>query len=61
MVKREDDVQYIEAEVFGRGIKMWLLSQAEYLEVLSPLELRSDIEETIARMSEIYRSPEIVR
>jgi len=61
VVKREGNVQYIEAEVFGRGIKMWLLSQAEYLEVLSPLELRTDIEETIARMSEIYRLPEIVR
>jgi len=47
VVKREGDVRYIEAEVFGRGIKMWLLSQAEYLEVLSPPKFRAEIEDIL--------------
>ncbi|WP_378956357.1 helix-turn-helix transcriptional regulator [Pelosinus sp. sgz500959] len=58
VVKREDNIRYIEAEVFGRGIKMWLLSQAEYLEVLSPPEFRAEIEDTIERMNKIYRKAE---
>ena len=31
-----------EAEVFGKGIKMWLLSQGEFVEVLGPKELRDE-------------------
>lgn len=45
----------IEAEVFGRGIKMWLLSQAQYLEVVKPIELREEIEQIIAEMMKIYQ------
>lgn len=54
VIKKEDNVRYIEAEVYGRGIKMWLLSQAEYLEVLSPPEFRTEIADAIAQMSKIY-------
>ena len=42
---------------FNRGIKMWLLSQAEYLEVLSPPEFKAEIADTIARMNKIYCKP----
>ncbi|MGE7843862.1 helix-turn-helix transcriptional regulator [Lysinibacillus sp. NPDC093712] len=43
-----------EAEVFGRGIRMWLLSQGENIEVLEPLELREEMIETIQSMQQNY-------
>jgi predicted DNA-binding transcriptional regulator YafY len=44
----------IEAEVFGRGIKMWLLSQMQYLEVLKPEDFRTEIINSIKQMTSIY-------
>lgn len=43
-----------EAEVYGHGIKMWLLSQGEYLEVLEPIEFRREMRETVLKMAELY-------
>lgn len=56
VVKKEGNVRYIEAEVFDGGIKMWLLSQAEQLEVLGPPKLREAIKETIESMGKIYQN-----
>ncbi|MEG6615221.1 WYL domain-containing protein [Peptococcaceae bacterium 1198_IL3148] len=44
----------IEAEVFGRGIKMWLLSQAQYLEVIKPEDFRAEMKQTIQAMLNNY-------
>ncbi|WP_097073427.1 helix-turn-helix transcriptional regulator [Ureibacillus xyleni] len=44
-----------EAEVFGKGVKMWLLSQGENVEVLEPKELRDDIQLSIKAMLEKYQ------
>ena len=33
IIKKEDDVYYIKAEVFGKGIDMWLRSQGDLVEV----------------------------
>ncbi len=44
----------IEAEVYGDGVKRWLLSQLNYLEVTKPQKYRDDIKETLKKMSEIY-------
>lgn len=44
-----------EAEVFGRGIKMWLLSQGEHVEVLGPPELREEMKEIALRMVGKYQ------
>lgn len=44
----------VQADVFGKGIVMWLLSQREFLEVLSPLSLREQIKETLQRMATNY-------
>lgn len=60
VIKRDGRSVYIDAEVFGQGIKMWLLSQAQYLEVLSPLAFRAEMEETIDSMLRIYRKPELL-
>lgn len=44
----------IEAEVFGKGIIMWLLSQKNYLEVIKPLGVRNEIKNIIKDMLDIY-------
>ena len=51
--RREKEVT-IEAEVFGGGVLMWLLSQAEHLEVLEPKSLRDQMKKTIERMMRNY-------
>ncbi len=50
----EDDAYIIEAEIFGRGIEQWLLSQGSSIEVLEPAEIRENIQETAREISEIY-------
>lgn len=52
----QDNGSYlIEAEVYGPGIKMWLLSQGQYVEVLEPGSLREEMKETVGKMMEKYR------
>jgi len=55
IVSKKDKQYLFEAEVFGLGIKMWLLSQGANIEVLEPIELREEIIETIQLMQENYR------
>ncbi|MCC8151739.1 MAG: WYL domain-containing protein, partial [Lachnospiraceae bacterium] len=44
VVKEEDGVYTVTAEVFGSGIEMWLRSQpSEYVQVLSPVEIKENI------------------
>lgn len=50
VIEQEGNIAVIEAEVFGEGIKMWLLSQAEFLEVLKPEDFRREMRETMVRM-----------
>jgi len=50
VVEKDGEKFVIEAEVYGRGIKMWLLSQAQYLEVIKPEEFREEIKQTIEQM-----------
>lgn len=44
----------IEAEVFGDGIKMYLLSQGSWVKVISPLNLVEEMGEEIRKMYDIY-------
>ncbi len=48
-------VALINAEVYGEGVKRWLLSQKEFLEVIRPESYRNEIKETIRKMYEIYK------
>ncbi|WP_407311740.1 helix-turn-helix transcriptional regulator [Desulfosporosinus sp. SB140] len=50
----EGDKAIVKAEVFGDGIKMWLLSQAEFLEVLKPDDFRQEMRDTLLRMLNNY-------
>ena len=54
VIRQDDEGTVIEAEVFGDGIKMWLLSQGEYVEVLKPERLRTEMREVIEKMMGRY-------
>ncbi len=57
VIKSEDArTDIVEAEVFGKGIIMWLLSQAEFLEVLSPESLREQLKAILKEMAGLYSS-----
>ncbi len=45
----------IEAEVFGEGIMMWLLSQGDTIEVLRPSSLRQKMKEKCEAMLALYQ------
>ena len=59
IVNRTKDAVTIEAEVYGEGVVMWLLSQAEFLEVLQPKSLRDKMQQTIDKMRQNYLTTEI--
>ena len=46
----------IEAETYGDGIKMWLLSQSSWVKVLAPQEFVQDFRETLKKMLSQYDS-----
>ncbi|MEK4230208.1 helix-turn-helix transcriptional regulator [Solibacillus sp. FSL H8-0538] len=54
VIKKADDGVIFEAEVFGKGIKMWLLSQGEHVEVLEPVGFRDEIVGSVERILEAY-------
>ena len=56
VIEQKDGEAVIEAEVFGDGIKMWLLSQGEYVEVLKPEKFRADMRSSIENMGAIYKN-----
>ncbi|WP_238403051.1 helix-turn-helix transcriptional regulator [Paenibacillus mesophilus] len=56
VTKNNDGAAIVEAKVFGRGITMWLLSQAQFVEVLKPDHLREEMKRTLEEMVGIYRA-----
>lgn len=55
VVDQKNGVNIIEAEVFGDGIKMFLLSQGSWVKVLSPLEFVNEIKYELDKMSYLYK------
>lgn len=54
-VLEENNGEYIiRAKIFGKGIKMWLLSQGESIEVLEPRDFREDMKTSIQKMLAKY-------
>ena len=51
---QSEDGCVLSAEVYGNGIVMWLLSQGDRVEVLSPKKLRAEMQETLTRMLAQY-------
>lgn len=55
-IRRQDERGWeLQAEVYGKGILMWLLSQGEQIEVLSPASLRQEMIRTLEEMLAKYR------
>ena len=49
----------IEAEVYGDGIRMWLLSQGSYVRVTAPAEFVLEMKTELEKMTEKYGGTEI--
>ncbi|MEF9951752.1 MAG: WYL domain-containing protein [Clostridium sp.] len=54
IIKSKGDTHIIEAEVYGKGIIMWILSQGSNLKLLYPSELVEDIKKEIYKMQNMY-------
>lgn len=54
VVAEHDGSFVIEAEVYGKGILMWILSQGDRIEVLKPEIIRDEIKSILQKMYEIY-------
>lgn len=55
VLHQDDKSALIEAQVFGKGIKRWILSQMNCIEVLEPAEFREEMKRTIEEMNNIYK------
>ncbi|MFW6015089.1 MAG: helix-turn-helix transcriptional regulator [bacterium] len=53
--QQKESVYIVEAEVYGRGIKMWLLSQGQYIEVIEPEDFRQEMKDTLEDMVSVYK------
>lgn len=54
VVSRDRQGAVIEAEIYGKGILMWVMSQGRYVELLSPKPLREELRQTLAEMLALY-------
>ena len=54
------DCYTIEAEVYGKGILMWLLSQGNAVEILKPTEMRVEIKNLLMDMLSMYSESDII-
>lgn len=51
----EDEIEWlVEVEVYGKGCIMWLLSQGENIEVISPKIIRDEMKEIVIKMQGRY-------
>lgn len=48
----------IEAEVYGKGVLMWLMAQGKHVEILSPKALREEMRQTLTEMLALYQEKE---
>lgn len=55
IIKQVDGEYTIEAEVYGKGVVMWLLSQGEAVELLKPVSMREQIITTLTGMISRYK------
>lgn len=53
--RKEKEIE-LEVEVFGGGIKMWLLSQIPYVEVLAPESLRQEISDILSKSLSMHQT-----
>ena len=56
LVDKKDGVNIIEAETYGDGIKMFLLSQGSWVKVTEPAEFVEEMTEEIKKMNKLYEA-----
>lgn len=54
VIDRTNEYYIIDAEVYGNGIVMWLLSQGDKVEVLKPESLRQEMKQKLVEMLKRY-------
>lgn len=54
IISCHDGKYLLEAEVYGDGIKMWLLSQGSWVKVISPDEFVDEMKTEIHKLAEMY-------
>ena len=54
VIDKYDGKSLIEAEVYGDGIKMFLLSQGSWVKVIEPAEFVEDMKNEITKMQSLY-------
>lgn len=54
VIEHQGESYLIEAEVYGEGIKMWLLSQGSWVKVVWPDEFVEEIRNELAKMMDYY-------
>ena len=54
ILERDGGKYLIEAETYGDGIKMWLLSQGAWVKVISPPEFAETMRSEIGKLHEMY-------
>lgn len=54
ILSEEKNDYLIEAEIYGKGIIMWLLSQSTAVEIIKPTELREEMKSILQKMLEKY-------
>jgi len=54
VIEEKQGEYIVEAKLFGKGIKMWLLSQGDSVEVIGSDKLREEMMETIEKMKRLY-------
>ncbi len=54
VVKENQGEYIIDANMFGKGIKMWLLSQGDSVEVIGSDKFREEMMEAIEKMRDLY-------
>ena len=54
VIEQYDNECTIEAEVYGKGIIMWLLSQGRKVEVLKPESMRDEMKSVLHEMLSLY-------
>lgn len=55
VVSEKNGEYLVDAEVYGKGILMWLLSQGNRIEVLKPQSIRNEMKAILGEMIEKYR------
>lgn len=55
IIDKKDNIYLIEAEVYGKGILMWLLSQGSKVKVLKPKSLLDEIKQEVEKLNELYK------